>query len=380
MSSSSSSSSIETLQPQLLALNFAFPALATIAVLLRIYIRVWTRTFALDDWLICFAGTLYWAETATAFKVIKYNWMGYHVWDIPAPNPDATLAWKYSYATEILYNPILSIVKFSILFFLLRLTGQKIAVKRAIWIIMGLNTIVMVTTLFLTVFRCVPIASHWNPLAYPNAKCLIFADFVTGTACATLFTDVLVLILPTWIVYNLRMAQKQKLMLIGILSLGLVGIIAGVVRIVLLDFYDRKLAAGKLVDYNYNVYFALSTIEIGLVIVAACAPSFKPLVAKILPKFFSSRDRNGPSYSYNRGGASGRMYDLDNLSRGRRTQGEGNHTQVRTTNDDRDSTGSAAAKAGIMLTTETEVKWQEDDIRQPSGRGSSTESLVQPGK
>jgi hypothetical protein len=45
--SSSSSSSIETLQPQLLALNFAFPALATIAVLLRIYIRVWTRTFAL---------------------------------------------------------------------------------------------------------------------------------------------------------------------------------------------------------------------------------------------------------------------------------------------------------------------------------------------
>jgi len=39
-------SPIETLQPQLLAMNFAFPAVATIAVLLRIYIRVWTRTFA----------------------------------------------------------------------------------------------------------------------------------------------------------------------------------------------------------------------------------------------------------------------------------------------------------------------------------------------
>jgi hypothetical protein len=39
-------SSIETLQPQLIAINFAFPALSTIAVLLRIYIRVWTRTFA----------------------------------------------------------------------------------------------------------------------------------------------------------------------------------------------------------------------------------------------------------------------------------------------------------------------------------------------
>ncbi|KAL2842721.1 hypothetical protein BJY01DRAFT_264447 [Aspergillus pseudoustus] len=372
-------SSIETLQPQLLAMNFAFPAVATIAVLLRIYIRVWTRTFAVDDWLICLAGTLYWAETATAYKVIKYNWMGYHVKNIPYPNPQATLAWKYSYATEILYNPILAVVKFSILFFLLRLTGQKLGVKRAIWIIMALNTIVMITTLFLTVFRCVPIASHWAPTDYPDAKCLNFANFVTGTACASIFTDALVLILPTWIVYNLRMAQKQKLILIAILSLGLVGIIAGVVRIVLLDIYDRKLAAGKLADYNYNVYFSLSTIEISLVIIAACGPSFKPLVSKILPKFFSSRDRNGPQYSYNRG-TSGRMYDLDNLSRGRRTQNEGNHILVETRNDERDSTGTVDPKAGIMLTTETEVKWQEDDVQQPSNRGSSTDSLVRPRK
>jgi len=113
-------------------------------------------------------------------------------------------------------------VKYSILFFLLRLTGQKMGVKRAIWIIVALNTIVMITTLFLTVFRCVPIASHWAPTDYPDARCLNFANFVTGTACASIFTDVLVLILPTWIVYNLRMAQKQKLILIAILSLGLV--------------------------------------------------------------------------------------------------------------------------------------------------------------
>jgi len=116
------------------------------------------------------------------------------------------------------------------------------------------------------------------------------------------------------------------------------------------------------------------------VIVAACGPSFKPLVAKILPKFFSSRDRNGPQYSYNRG-TSGRMYDLDNLSRGRRTQNEGNHILVETRNDERDSTGAVDPKAGIMLTTETEVKWQEDDVQQPSThRGSSTDSLVQPWK
>jgi isoprenylcysteine carboxyl methyltransferase (ICMT) family protein YpbQ len=48
-----------------------------------------------------------------------------------------------------------------------------------------------------------------------------FADFVTGTASVSIFTDVLALILPTWIVYELQMQWNQKLMLIGILSFGL---------------------------------------------------------------------------------------------------------------------------------------------------------------
>ena len=45
-----------------------------------------------------------------------------------------------------------------------------------------------------------------------------FADFVTGTASVAVLTDVLVLLLPTWIVYDLQIPKKQKIMLIGILS------------------------------------------------------------------------------------------------------------------------------------------------------------------
>tara|TARA_R110002033_G_C3730199_1_gene223909 strand:- start:105 stop:260 length:156 start_codon:yes stop_codon:yes gene_type:complete len=49
-----------------------------------------------------------------------------------------------------------------------------------------------------------------------------FADFVTGTASVAVLTDVLVLLLPTWIVYDLQIPKKQKIMLIGILSFGFV--------------------------------------------------------------------------------------------------------------------------------------------------------------
>jgi hypothetical protein len=124
--------------------------------------------------------------------------------------------------TLLLYNPILALIKTSILLFLLRLTGQKVNVRRAIYGLLVLNGVAMVATFFITMFHCYPIASNWDPMSYPNAKCINFANFVTGTACVAIFTDVLVLMLPTWIVYNLKIARGQKLMLIGILSLGLV--------------------------------------------------------------------------------------------------------------------------------------------------------------
>lgn len=123
--------------------------------------------------------------------------------------------------TELLYNPILALVKTSILLFLLRLTGQKTAVRNTIWALLIFNGLAMIGTFLVTAFHCYPVAANWNPAAYPDAKCVNFADFVTGTASVSIVTDVLVLMLPTWIVYNLRIRRKQKVLLIGILSFGL---------------------------------------------------------------------------------------------------------------------------------------------------------------
>jgi Fungal rhodopsin domain len=79
-----------------------------------------------------------------------------------------------------------------------------------------------IVTFPLIVLHCVPVVASWAPQDYPDAKCMNFADFVTGTASVSVMTDALVLMLPTWIVYNLKIQRKQKLALIGILSFGIV--------------------------------------------------------------------------------------------------------------------------------------------------------------
>lgn len=121
--------------------------------------------------------------------MIIINYVGYHVWDIPS-DFNLTLGLKWGYAvrphtnspasrypqltpsqTELLYNPILAIVKTSILLFLWRLTGQKVAVRRTILGLLIFNNVAMLLTFLITVFNCVPIAASWTPASYPNRKC-----------------------------------------------------------------------------------------------------------------------------------------------------------------------------------------------------------------
>ena len=79
----------------------------------------------------------------------------------------------------------------------------------------------MITTFLLTALHCVPIQANWD-VTIVGAKCMNFADFVTGTASVSILTDALVLLLPIWIVSNLQIQKKQKLVLIAILSFGFV--------------------------------------------------------------------------------------------------------------------------------------------------------------
>lgn len=133
--------------------------------------------------------------------------------------------------------------------------------------------------------------------------------------------------------------------------------------------------------------FCISTIEVGLAFVAACAPALKPVFVRLVPKLFSTTSRSG---RYNRGAGGGRYeygygYDLDHVSRSRKTQG-GNTTSVLGGDEEGGVSAVYGNKAGskrkngIMMTTETEVKWDDSpgSGNDRTVNDSSTESLVQP--
>lgn len=122
------------------------------------------------------------------------------------------------YAVQILYNPILSLVKSSVLIFLLRLFGQKTGVRRFIISLNTVNIAQMIGTLFAIIFQCTPIQFNWDPTI--EGTCVDRRILFTFTAAFNIMTDLLILGLPIWIFADLKIPRRAKIGLLFVFLLG----------------------------------------------------------------------------------------------------------------------------------------------------------------
>jgi hypothetical protein len=130
-------------------------------------------------------------------------------------------------------------------------------------------------------------------------------------------------------------------------------------------------------NYTHSVLFCISTIEVGLSFVAACAPSFKPLIARFVPKLFGSSTRSNRYYNDStcRSGRDRLGYKLEDMSRIVQRTHNQNITLVEAGDGQLDYRPTKTnAQNMITMTTEMKVTWDHSNYEeQPTG---STESLV----
>ncbi|KAJ2902230.1 hypothetical protein MKZ38_000832 [Zalerion maritima] len=225
---------------------------------------------------------------------MKTNFVGIHLVDVPTVDSTQGLVWNW--VVQVLYNPILAMVKTSVLIFLLRIGGQKPGVTVAIHALNAFNIALMIAIFIVVIFQCNPIAYNWD--SQLDGTCVQQGEFYLVTAALTIFTDVLVLALPFWIFLDLKMPRKQKLALIFVFFLGFIVTIVGVARLVFIyqGFFQ---AAGN--DPTYSIAFTISAIETNLAIITASAPALRPLIRSWWPKIFSTSGNTYPSgdrYAY----------------------------------------------------------------------------------
>ncbi|KAK4194146.1 hypothetical protein QBC40DRAFT_239112 [Triangularia verruculosa] len=275
-----SSPAPSSLQIFALFINFFFPVLAFIVVSVRVAGRVASSQFAIDDWLVCIAMLMSGAETVISFFFIKTNFIGIPISQVPPHDPTQGLIWAY--AVQILYNPILALVKSSALIFLSRLFGQKDGVRRFLLWLNIANISQMVAVFFAITFQCLPIAFNWDP-TIRNGRCVDRRILYTCTAVINIITDLLILGTPIWIFAKLKIPRRTKIALLFVFLLGFLVTITSIVRLVLLVQGLFNLTA--LSDPTSNIGFVTSAIETNLALITASAPALRPI--------FRRRERGG---------------------------------------------------------------------------------------
>ena len=209
--------------------------LATIAVGFRILARRMMKTpLGADDWMILTAlvreylhqlhaivGTkipspslqFFNAVYATSTLVLVRFGLGRHMITLEHP---VSLA-KSEISTEVLYNPAMITVKFSILLLYHRIFPIP-TFKLVLWAVATFIFCYTVAGTFVVIFQCVPVHSDWDPSVKPH--CVDLDAELIAIGVLNSVTDFFILGLPIPLLWRLHSSLAHKIQLGGMFSLG----------------------------------------------------------------------------------------------------------------------------------------------------------------
>jgi hypothetical protein len=175
----------------------------------------------------------------------------------------------------------------------MKLRSPRVWLNRALWAIQIINGVYMVGSTLASIFACNPIKAKWDFEASLTAKCYDIVAYVIGSICIVLCTDIMVLSIPTWMIYDLHMPLSRKLITISFLSLGLAVTAIGGVRLnwmINLFVYKR--------NPSYSISQTYSTMESNIAIIGACGPTVKWILSRCFPWLDYGGKRSGNSNNY----------------------------------------------------------------------------------
>lgn len=188
-----------------------------------------------------------------------------------------------------------------------------------------------------------------------------------STSSIVLATDVLILLMPTWILHDLKMPFARKLMVIAFLSFGVAVTIVGAVRTSVLV---KVFVIGEMVpDPTYSVGYTLSNIESGLAIIGTCGPTIKHIFGFCIPRLRTPDESSSRGYNYPPTGGS------QGASRSKRyTTGTRNTNLPKDMDKDTSDTGSSTSQ--MQSNGDIELGSAVGRVRPGKQPPSSDEQLV----
>lgn len=181
-------------------------------------------------------------------------------------------------------------VKTSIGLFLLRVTVNPIQ-RWIIYIVMGLTVLTGLVFFFVTLLQCAPISYFWDKSQDGwciNVDVIIALTFLYSAV--SVICDFTFALLPIFLVWNLNMSKKTRVLLIPILGMACVASVAVLCRMAyVMDFENPDFLWATL---DIAIW---SDTEQGLAITAGSLATLRPLYRKLATHFGISTTGQGES-------------------------------------------------------------------------------------
>ncbi|KAJ5621493.1 hypothetical protein N7528_006276 [Penicillium herquei] len=282
----------EDCRPQQYAAIAITTFVATVAVAFRLYAqRAYRRGWGVDDAFILIALLILYAEFVASVLALN-NGAGLHLVRVLSEdtNPPHGLQNIYTnyWIVALLWGPGVTYIKLSILFLYRRLLFvQQRWFHVALWGNVIYASALGIASTLLTILQCSPVDYYWTRYvsyygyASPSGKCLSNMRVYLGLLqILSTASDVVIMLLPVPIIWNLIMPRSRKFAISGVFFLGALTIASGAVRIGMI-FSSTNTEDGTWGNINTVTF---TVVEAAMGIICASLPSSAPLFSRILKK------------------------------------------------------------------------------------------------
>ncbi|KPI42149.1 uncharacterized protein AB675_5336 [Cyphellophora attinorum] len=203
--------------------------------------------------------------------------LGSNIWDIPLTKivENVKTCIQTLFICVCLHATALTLVKLSIISTYWRIFPVPLLRR----VLLGLAIVIIavaISTILGTIFQCRPVAGAWDFSL--DRKCYPVEDLLYFSTAFSVFSDVVLCLLPLPFFWKLGIPKKEKVVVSCLFCFGLVAAVASVVRITTLGRL-RNINATKIIVPALD----WSIAEVLTGIVCACLPCLKPLLNKLAP-------------------------------------------------------------------------------------------------
>ncbi|RAK82539.1 uncharacterized protein BO72DRAFT_491029 [Aspergillus fijiensis CBS 313.89] len=270
-------------------------------------VRFWAhkrqrRNWGVDDWLMVPA-------LLANLLMIPVAGVGYHIDKILTEAPWKLVQFQRGIFAGIwVWGLAIALPKLAILAFYLRFFKSRNE-RTVTYVLMAIIASTYVAISLAHTFACIPVGYQLNPFKPATGQCFDTKAFYRWMSFPNIVTDVVMLVLPLPMVYRLHTSCHQKIGLGIIFATGGIGLITSCCRFAI--FYSDTERRDD--TWKASSLHMWTEIEPGVYFLAACMPSFPPLIQLLWTRFV--RSKRGSSQTYPSGNNKIALYTIGGSAR-----------------------------------------------------------------